>query len=60
MKNPAASSGVSSVEKKKSCGLFSFCTGEVSTPPSFEVEIEPPQGAGYSPPLRINNNEKQE
>ncbi|MDR2177038.1 MAG: hypothetical protein LBP20_03225 [Treponema sp.] len=33
MKNPAASSGVSSVEKKKSCGLFSFCTGEVSTPP---------------------------
>jgi hypothetical protein len=55
MKNPAASSGVSSVEKKKSCGLFSFCTGEVSTPPSFEVEIEPPQGAGYSTPLRIKN-----
>jgi hypothetical protein len=27
MKNPAASSGVSSVEKKKSCGLFSFCQG---------------------------------
>jgi hypothetical protein len=27
MKNPAASSGVSSVEKKKSYGLFSLCTG---------------------------------
>jgi PIN domain nuclease of toxin-antitoxin system len=27
MKNPAASSGVSSFEKKKSYGLFSFCTG---------------------------------
>jgi hypothetical protein len=46
MKNPAASSGVSSVEKKKSYGLFSFYTGGLH-PAIIGVEIEPPQGAGY-------------
>jgi hypothetical protein len=46
MKNPAAqSSGVSSFEKKKSYGLFSFYTG--GYPAIIGVGIEPPQGAGY-------------
>jgi hypothetical protein len=40
MKNPAQSGGVSSVEKKKSRGLFSFCRGY---PAIIGVEIEPPQ-----------------
>jgi hypothetical protein len=43
---PRASSGVSSVEKKKSYGLFSFYTGGLH-PAIIGVEIESPQGAGY-------------
>jgi hypothetical protein len=47
MKNPAASSGVSSVEKKKSCGLFSFYKGfatpGVCTPPSLAWKLNRPK-----------------
>jgi hypothetical protein len=43
MKNPAASSGVSSFEKKKSYGLFSFCTEGL--PAIIGKGIEPPQGS---------------
>jgi hypothetical protein len=50
MKNPAASSGVSSIEKKKSYGLFLFILG-VCYPAIIGIRIEPPQGARYQPPL---------
>jgi hypothetical protein len=57
MKNPAASSGVSSIEKKKSYGLFLFILG-VCYPAIIGVRIELPQGSpaerralGYQTPL---------
>jgi hypothetical protein len=50
MKNPAANSVESSIEKKKSYGLFLFILG-VCYPAMIGVRIEPPQGAGYQTPL---------
>ncbi|MDR1317999.1 MAG: hypothetical protein LBJ90_00110 [Treponema sp.] len=46
MKNPAASSGVSSFEKKKSYGLFHFVLG-VCYPAIIGEGIEPPQRVVY-------------
>ncbi|MDR2136424.1 MAG: hypothetical protein LBO76_07400 [Treponema sp.] len=47
MKNPAAEQRGSSVEKKKSCGLFSFCTGLPRHP---WRRNSTPRGGVFDPP----------